>query len=392
MPRLADGPAVRVNGHDGDWRVRYWDGGAVGIGVRRTERASSEADARRRASLISRRLAAGVTGTARTGDVTFGEVVALWIEATRPRVRAGTLVAYRSDCNRHLLPVLSAVPVGRLGPDSLVAVLDAAVARGVSRRTLDGVARTIGALTNWASGHGLLDPDVWGSAACRRAAMHRARAAVAPAGCRPVERELPDLDDVERLARAVARVYEHGEELVWVMAASGLRLGEALGLRHDDLDPQRCLIRVERQADRHRPWPATTFPKSSRPRTAYMWAWARPVIAAACDRTAAGAFVFPPDLDSRGRPQRWWTTRISERLTAARRQVGWAERGWVTHDLRHVHASISLAPREAGGFGLSPATVAAGLGHHSPRLTLDTYTGNTASHDEVAAATQQRPA
>lgn len=381
---------VRVSGREGDWRVRYWDGGVVGIGVRRTERASSEAAARRRAALIERRLASGMTGSARAGGVTFGEVAALWIDAMRPQVRAGTLSAYRSDCNCHLLPELSAVPVSRLGPDTFTAVLDAAVDGGASRRTLDGVVRTLGALTTWATAQGLMEPEPWGPSACRRTALRHARSRAVAARPRPVERPLPTLDDVDELAAAAGEVYEQGEQLVWLMAAAGIRLGEALGLRGADLDPQLCTLRIERQADRHRPWPNMTPPKSG-VRTAYVWAWSQPMLAAAHERTAPDGWVFPPDLDIRGRPYRWWSTRLSERLTEARRAIGWAERGWVTHDLRHLHASLSLTPTDAGGMGLSAATVAAGLGHHSPRLTLDSYVHNTASPAEVARATRRRP-
>lgn len=385
MTATAERTAVRVNGPKGGWRVRYWDSGVPGIGVRRSERHPNQAAAEQRAAVIGERLALGVTGPLPRHELALGEVAAAWIAAQRGTARPGTLAAHRRDLNRHILPVLTAVPARQLSLVHYVQLIDRLTTTGVSRSTFDGVLRTLSALTTWGTTHGLLHPGAFGTPQGRRAAVARARPLL-PSPTPVLDRPLPTLDDIDELAAAVTEVYDHGHDLIWILTAGGLRLGEALGLRHDDLDPTQCTIRVERQADRHHPWPATAAPKTGRSRTALVWQFARPTLTRAHERTRPGEPLFPPDRAQRS--QRWWTTRLSERLTAVRRDLGWHDRGWTVHDLRAVYATLSTAPVSAGGFGLPLALTAASLGHASPRTTLERYT--RPSNDPTAAMLRTR--
>lgn len=391
MATTAERSAVRVTGPKGGWRVRYWDSGVIGIGVRRSERHPTHAAAVERAAVIAERLALGVTGPLPRHELTVGELAAAWIAAERHTARPGTLAAHRRDLNGHILPALTGVSVRQLSLVHYVRLLDRLTGAGVSRSTFDGVLRTLGALTTWGSTHGLSPAGSFGTAAGRRAAVARARALV-PAPTPVLERSLPSLGDVDELADAVAGVYEHGHDLIWVLTAAGLRLGEALGLRHDDLDPAQCTIRVERQADRHRPWPATTVTKTGHARTALVWRFAQPTLTHAHDRTQPGDPLFPPDAGQRGQPTRWWTTRLSERLTTVRRDLGWHDRGWTIHDLRAIYATLSTTPVSAGGFGLPIALTAASLGHASTCTTADSYLRQPNDPTTALANTHTRPA
>lgn len=390
MATTAERSAVRVTGPKGGWRVRYWDSGAVGIGVRRSERHPNQAAATERAAVIAERLALGVTGPLPRHELTLGELAAAWIAAERDAARPGTLSAHRRDLNGHILPALTVVPVRQLSLVHYVRLIDRLTAAGMSRSTFDGVLRTLGALTTWGATHGLLPASAFGTTAGRRAAVTRAKALV-PAPTPVLDRSLPSLDDVDELADAVAAVYEHGHDLIWILTAAGLRLGEALGLRHDDLQPTQCTIRVERQADRHRPWPATGPTKTGLTRTALCWRFAQPTLTHAHDRTQPGDPLFPPDAGRRGQPTRWWTTRLSERLTAVRRELGWDAHGWTIHDLRAVHATLSTTPVSAGGFGLPVALTAASLGHTSTRTTADHYLRQPNDPTTALANTHTRP-
>jgi len=385
---MADRDPVKTNRSKRGWRVRYYPSGIAGMGPRTEEACATEADALERAEAIRRALALG-PGMVAPANITTGELLRDWLAETGPTYSSGTLKGYRRDVNNYILPQLSAVPARSLSVRSFAAVVDGVVRKGLSLSTLDGAVRTLNAFAAWGEPRGHLEPDVFGSSRQRSPIMKRARAALGrPGEGGTITPEMcPSHTDVEAFAVGMEAAYPgRGANLVRLLASSGLRLGEALGLRVEDIDVKACTIAVRRQADRLAPWPSTKLPKGEKVRTALVWASARPVLEAAVAGADEDGWLFPPDISQFGTRGLWWVNRLTDRTTEVRRQLAWDAYGWNTHWLRHYYASYSLAPRPVG-YGMQVTKVSASLGHASKTVTIDTYLADVGSHDDVLKAT-----
>lgn len=176
---------------------------------------------------------------------------------------------------------------------------------------------------------------------------------------------------VAELAETVGPRYR---ALVLVQAACGLRLGELLALRVQDVDFLRRTLRVEHQIDRVTL--ARVAPKTPRSRRTV------PLPVPAADALASHLAEYPAAADglvfhtSTGRPlgHEQYAGRVF-RVTA--RRLGLPE-GTSTHDLRHHFASVLLAA------GQSVVAVAELLGHENATLVLTTYGHLLPGGDDVA--------
>lgn len=192
---------------------------------------------------------------------------------------------------------------------------------------------------------------------------------------------LPRAEAARVVPLTVAQVAEVAElagpryrALVLVQAACGLRLGELLALRVQDVDFLRRTVRVEHQIDRvtlDRVPPKT--PRSRR--TVPLPAPAADALAAyrAAHPPAAGGLIFHT---SSGRPLGHWQYG-GRAFGAAARKAG-LPAGTSTHDLRHHFASVLLAA------GQSVVAVAELLGHENATLVLTTYGHLLPGGDDLA--------
>ena len=151
--------------------------------------------------------------------------------------------------------------------------------------------------------------------------------------------------------------------MVIAQAGLGLRVGELLGLRVQDVDWLRRSVRIEHQAD-----PDTgelVTPKTPRSRRTL------PLPQVVADELAAHLAVYPASADgllfhtAAGRTlgHDFYGSRV---FTRAVTRAG-LPAGTSTHDLRHAYASWLLAAGE------SVVAVAERLGHESATLVLTTY-------------------
>jgi integrase len=150
--------------------------------------------------------------------------------------------------------------------------------------------------------------------------------------------------------------------MVIVQAGLGLRIGELLSLRVQDVDFMRRSVRIQWQlapGQKSRSAPKT---RRSCVRCRSPWSWAK-----RCPRIAA----YPPGLEGTlfttrfGTPDRhdYYGTRIfSEAVARAGLPIS-----TTSHDLRHHYASVLLLQGE------SVVAVAERLGHHNASLVLSTY-------------------
>ena len=175
------------------------------------------------------------------------------------------------------------------------------------------------------------------------------------------ERVVPlTVDQVRNLADAMPPRYR---AMVTVQAALGLRLGELLALRAQDVNFLGRAVRIEGQivsGARVRSEPKT--PRSRR---------TLPLPAVVGEALAAHMAAFPPAADGSlfttrdGRPP----THVHYGTTTFRKAVEKAglPAGTTSHDLRHHYASLLLAAGE------SVVAVAERLGHQNATLVLSVY-------------------
>lgn len=151
--------------------------------------------------------------------------------------------------------------------------------------------------------------------------------------------------------------------MVIAQAGLGLRIGELLALRVEDVDFLRRTVRVEWQIA-----PSTqtrAVPKTPRSRRTI------PLPRVVADALAAHIAEFPPGDDgsifTSSVGAVYWQDFYASRVFAAAVRRSGLPAGTTTHDLRHHYASVLLAAGE------SVVAVAERLGHENAALVLSTY-------------------
>jgi integrase len=169
---------------------------------------------------------------------TVGRWLTYWVEniAAPPHVAENTHNGYLVDVNKHLIPGLGAHRLERLTPDHVERLYAKLQRGGLSPGGVHHVHRTLRAALN---------------EAVRRSHLTRNPVLVAKAPKLDEEEVEPyDVPEIQRLLEAAAR-RRNGAR--WALAlALGLRQGEALGLTWDDVDLDKCTIRVRRSRLRPR--------------------------------------------------------------------------------------------------------------------------------------------
>ncbi len=289
-----------------------------------------------------------------------------WLEeSVRTSVRPRTYESY--DLNvRRLLPYLGKLRLSALGPAAIQASYAALLRRGLSRRSVGQVH----AVLHTALRQALL----WGLVA-----RNSTEAVLVPRADRREMRTLTD-DHLRLLFDATegSRLYA-----LWVLlATTGLRLGEALGLTWPDIDFERGSLTVRRALQRlpkRLGGVVLVEPKTDRSRrTVYL---APGTVAALAEHrrrqveeplAASERFVF---TGTTGRPLD--ASGVSGQFHEALARAGLPNVR--VHDLRHTAATHLLTR------GVHPKVVQELLGHSTISLTLDTYSHVApALHAQVA--------
>lgn len=357
---------------DGRWVAAWTEDGSDGRPRRRSSYSRTQPDAKRELREALRRLDAGQPGL--DSAVTFASFAATWASTTLPAadVTATTRHTYEAALRLWLLPRLGARQLKRLRPSDIEAVLVALEKEGKAaqtRRTAYTVVRKV------------LDAAVRDGELARNPAASVPRPRAEPTASRFLDR-----DTVRALLKAARG--DRLEPLVTLLAYTGLRIGEALALRWEDVDLDMGFLRVTGTMARVNGQISRTSTKSARSRR---------------------AVALPaPALDAL---KTWRTSQARERLAA----IVWVDDGWLFttpigtaldqsnamkaykqlaakagapsatfHGLRHSAATVLLEE------GVPMRVVAEILGHSSTRLTADTYSHVTARLTQEAAAALTR--
>jgi integrase len=297
---------------------------------------------------------------------TVGRFLVSWLAGVKSRLRPRTWDRYEEHVRLHLEPTVGRIPLSRLSPNDVqrahAALLNKGLAPGTVRRA-----------------HAVLRAALQDALRWRQIASNPASLVRPPRGS---PREMTALSQVE--ARALLQVARHKPlEALWVLAVTtGLRQGELLALRWEDVDLEGGSIRVTGTLTRiRRDPPADGEPKThrviSQPKTAHS---RRRVdigtLAVEALRTHRGRQV-----EERHRAANLWVDKslvfcgpmggylhpvqVNAEL---RRLLGEAYLPTIRfHDLRHTAATLLL------GRDVNPKKVSEMLGHSTVAITLDTY-------------------
>ncbi len=300
---------------------------------------------------------------------TVEQFLAHWLkDCVAPTTRANTLVSYSATVRLHINPRVGRIPLAKLSPQHVQAMVNGLVGspaapsgrrtpKGLSPRTA-GYARTVLRIAlNQALAWNLVHRNVAALASPPRVER------------KPVQPFSPD----EARAFIAAVAGDRLEALYAAALALGLRLGEALGLRWEDIDFDKGTLNVSSQLQRVKAKGLQRVPcKTARSRRTIPLPDAV-VTALRAHRTRqlearllAGSawretgYVF---TSRHGTPldQSLVVARFKKLLTTA------GLRDQRFHDLRHACASLLLAQ------GVQPRTVMEALGHSQISLTMDTY-------------------
>jgi integrase len=290
---------------------------------------------------------------------TVGQFLADWLESSvKPSVRAATYVSYEHTVRNHLSPELGRLPLRKLGPQHIRAMLNRKLAQGeLSARSVAYLRVVLRAALNQA---------------CKWSLVARNAAELAePPKCERFRIEPLSPEQARALLDATkgARL----EALYVVALACGLRMGEVLGLRWQDVDLDRAQLTVagtlQRQKGRGLVLVETKTARSRR-----MISLPAPLIAGLKthrihqleERLAAGprwcdsGLVFVSGVGTPLEPRNLFRAFKATLVRAGLPEIRF-------HDLRHSAASLMLAQ------GVPLRVVMEVLGHSSIALTANTY-------------------
>jgi integrase len=288
---------------------------------------------------------------------TVAEYLEYWLhQSVKPRVRPLTFAGYSVNVSKHLVPTLGKIRLDRLTPQDVQEMMNRRLTDGFSPKTVAYVHQVLRTALELARRWELIDRNV-------------ASLVDPPRRQRPKIRPLaPD-----KARQFLNSVRGHRLEALFSVAlAIGLRQGEALGLRWEDLDMAAGVLRVNHQLQRVDGRLTLVEPKTDRSRR---------------------ALVIPPsviehlhDHERRQLAERLWagskwiesglvfTSRLGGPLQArqvirefhkALKDAGLKRIRF--HDLRHSCATLLLVQ------GVSPRVVMDILGHSEIAITMDTY-------------------
>jgi integrase len=311
------------------------------------------------------------------GRLTVSSYLQRWLAQHRGQVRASTWLARQGHIKNYIDPAIGRITMRKLTPSDVERMTSDMVSRGLSPRTAAHARTTLRLALRDAERDSLVTRNV---------------AALA----RPPKVSRPEMQvlDGEQTRRLLAFTQDDRWHPLWqVLAGSGLRLGEALGLTWDDVDFDDATIAVRRSLAKVAAgeW-GLTEPKTSRSRRIVpIPATTVRALREAKDRQDAERAGAGRDWQEHPEGQPVFADGYGRRFepTYANRQLHLTlKRAGLPHirlhDLRHGYASALLTE------GVPLLTVSRLLGHSSIVITSDTYAHLTQSMTRDAAAAMGR--
>jgi integrase len=348
---------------DGKWEARI----SLPNGKRKSFYGKTRRDVQDKLKAAQRDLDNGLDLSSR--QQTVGQFLDRWLEdVVRPSVRLKTHHSYAQMVRLHLKPELGHIPLTKLTPQHVQAMMTRKTAAGLSPRTVQYIRavlrRALGQAMKWSlvgrNVATLVDPP------------RSMRKPVQPLTAEQA-RHFIDATKNDRLG-----------PLFQVAITTGLRQGELFGLRWQDVDLDAGTLAVRHALQRIGGEPTFVEPKTALSRRSITL----PASAIAALRSqrirqlemrlAAGTawqdweLVFTSSIGTPLEP-----SNVTKRLHALLEGAGLPRQRF--HDLRHCAASLLLAG------GVAPRTIMGILGHSQISLTMNTYAHLSPSLERDAA-------
>lgn len=362
MPRKGDRIVKRK---DGRYMARYTVHTPQGP-KRKTVYGRTYKECQQRLAELMGDAARGLTYDAE--NLTVGEYLTRWLsDAVRDTVRQRTYERYEQIVRVHLVPAIGRVGLARLTPVHIRSLYRAKLDAGLSPRTVQYIHVTLHKALGQAVDDGLIP-------------RNPAASVKAP---RPRREEMRPLDR-EQVRALFDAVKGHRFEALYILAVTaGLRQGELLALRWEDVDLDAGVLRVRRTLSEARSGRIFEAPKSGKGRSVRL------------SQTAIDALRKhrTRQLEERMRCPVWqehglvFPSRVGTPLGARRLQRHFKtvlERAGLPqatrfHDLRHTCATLLLRQ------GVHVKYVSELLGHADISLTLNVYSHVLPDMGDVAA-------
>ena len=353
---------------DGRWigalTIGYSSRGTL---VRKSVSAKTRAEVVRRFKVLQAQYDSGAPLS--DTQLTVVDLLAHWHrDVLRHQVAPNAAKNYKGIADQHIVPTLGRVTVAQLTVLDVDRLLSQKLDDGLSVSTVQRIRSVLAQA---------LDQGIrWGSVTRNVARLSRA-----PKTLRPEGRTLTP-EEARRFLAALAG--RRNEVLLTLMLATGLRRGEALGLRWSDFDESKATLSVRRQLKRETGRLVTSDTKTLRSRRTLNVSSSvvrklqqqRRDQVAACERAGPRwiqtGFIF---TSIKGTPLDPANVNKDFQLVCDAAGLG----RWHPHELRHSAASLMLAQ------GVKLQVVSEVLGHSSIRMTSDVYGHILAPDREVAS-------
>jgi len=343
--------SIYQRSRDGRWIGRLPDG----RGGHRYVNRATEAEARKALRELRKELEPARSSTSRRGGERVDAYLARWLaDAAASKVRPRTWEGYEQLVDQHIGPAVGRYRLADLEAPDVQRMVNGMLRAGYAPQTAKHALKVLKVALGQAERWGLVDRNV-------------ARLVEAP---RIARREVRRLTADE--ARAfLAATKDDPHWPIWVLAlTTGMRQGEILSLRPQDVDTKRGTVTVAstlRRVSLH-VWERDEPKTAQSRRTLPLAALAVEALRLAKARATSTKLVFArPD----GRPlERSWVTRRFQAALEAQGLVTKGQPAFPFHALRHTAAALLL---EASGGDLRQ--VSSYLGHSTITTTVDLYGG-----------------
>ena len=358
MPKRGNGEGSISKRSGGGWMAQYYVLSGTGGRERRTLYAKTRTEAARK---LARAIGERDTGfVVDAGRLTMGDYLERWLEdSVKGTVRTSTYEAYRYMVEPHLVPFLGALKLRDINPVHVRALYREKLEAGLSAATVRKMHAVLSKAMKQAVMDGLVHRNVCDSVRPPRLAR----------------KEIRPLDPEQAGALLRAAASDRLEALYVLAVHTGMREGELLGLKWEDvsLDGEEPVLRLRRALVREAGKVALGELKTPKSRRqvrltraaagALRAHLARQMeeIERAGPSYRAGGLVFATESGSPINPSNLRNRSFKPPL----RRAGLA--GICFHDLRHTCATLLLTRN------VHPKLVQELLEHATISMTLDTY-------------------
>ena len=371
--RRANGEGSIRKRPDGRWEGRYTAGRDPETGKTVYKNVLGKTQAEVKAKLKQAIQETSEVDTLKAAQYTVGQWMDIWFENyAKIKVRPTSHQTYRGYIDNHIKPNIGKIQLNKLTTLELQKLYKKLLSRGrvdrieakgqpkgLSPKTVRNIHQVISSAMDFAKAQKLI--------------------AVNPTdGCalpKLEHREMKTLP-VEQLASFLREAKESGVfEMYYIELATGLRRGELLGLKWEDLDLEQCTLRVQRQVSRINGEVVEAPLKTKNSyRTISLGEDAVGILKEQRKKCGGSEYVFPSPTGGPISPDS-----VIQMLHRVLKRAGLPKVRF--HDLRHTFATVALQN------GVDIKTVSGMLGHYSAGFTLDTYAHVTTAAQREAAKT-----